>query len=121
MPDYFQALREQDLEEMVEEERVFLDDFNIQNMTERNLQSADRVLQDIALQNKNKRWTIIGEPYYQIYKNFDYWVRFNSQHSHEEKSMKLLLNLPLVPPQYHSMVKLISYKLRMKVGQKAEA
>ena len=37
LPDYYEALPEQELEEMVEEEKVFLHDFNSQNMTEKNL------------------------------------------------------------------------------------
>lgn len=37
IPDYFTALREQDLEEMVEEEKVLLQDFHIKNMTHTNL------------------------------------------------------------------------------------
>lgn len=37
VPDYFSALRAQDLEELVEEEKVLLQDFEVQGMNSRNL------------------------------------------------------------------------------------
>lgn len=37
IPDYFQALRQQDLEELIEEEQTFSEEFNIQNISHRNL------------------------------------------------------------------------------------
>ena len=55
-----------------------------------------------------QRKTITGEPYYQVYKNFDYWLKFNNQNSTEEKNVKLLLCMPLVPPEYHCCVSLMT-------------
>jgi len=80
IPPYFEALREQDLDEMVEEEKVFVYEFNSQNMTESNLHKADDILQRIAsngMEYRSRRKLLSGEPYYQIYKNFDYWLKFN--------------------------------------------
>ena len=61
---------------------------------------------------------ITGEPYYQIYKNFDYWLKFNNQNSSEEKNVKLLLCLPMIPQQYHGKIRLFNKKLG-KQSQKA--
>jgi hypothetical protein len=49
---------------------------------------------------------IIGEPYYQIFKNFDHWLAFNTTSSSEERQIKLLLSMPLVPQHIHQNVKL---------------
>merc|ERR1711957_185786 len=95
IPDYFQALRQQDLEELIEEEQTFYEEFNIQNISQRNLQKANNILQQ-GHQSNMERF-ITGEPYYQIYKNFDYWLKFNNQNSSEEKNVKLLLCLPMIP------------------------
>jgi hypothetical protein len=95
IPDYFQALRQQDLEELIEEEQTFYDEFNIQNISQKNLQKANNILQQ-GHQSNMERF-ITGEPYYQIYKNFDYWLKFNNQNSSEEKNVKLLLCLPMIP------------------------
>ena len=84
IPDYLWALREQDLEELVEEEQTFLYDFNVVNVDERTLRKAEDILhqgQDGgAYQTKEwaTRKTITGEPYYQVYKHFDYWLKFNN-------------------------------------------
>ena len=84
IPDYLWALREQDLEELVEEEQTFLYDFNVVNVDERTLRKAEDILQQGqdggAYQTKEwaTRKTITGEPYYQVYKHFDYWLEFNN-------------------------------------------
>jgi hypothetical protein len=52
---------------------------------------------------------VTGEPYYQVYKNFDYWLKFNNQNAMEEKNAKMLLSLPLVPSRYHKDIKLNSF------------
>ena len=44
IPSYFDALREPDLEELVEEEQTLAYDFGIQNMSEPNLAKADEIL-----------------------------------------------------------------------------
>ena len=44
IPSYFDALREPDLEELVEEEQTLAYDFGIQNMSESNLAKADEIL-----------------------------------------------------------------------------
>ena len=44
IPNYFDALREPDLEELVEEEQTLAYDFGIQNMSESNLAKADEIL-----------------------------------------------------------------------------
>ena len=41
VPNYYDALREQDLEELVEEEQTFVADFNTQNVSEFNLNLAE--------------------------------------------------------------------------------
>jgi hypothetical protein len=56
-------------------------------------------------QNEDERLTISGEPYYQAYKNFDYWLSFNNQNQREESNSKLLLNMPLIPPKFHSVIR----------------
>ena len=108
---------------MVEEEKVFLEDFQMQNMSETNLHKADDILQNIASQGgeyRSRRKLLSGEPYYQIYKNFDYWLKFNLKYAHEERNVKLLLSLPLVAPIYHKQVKLITHKLRRTAGKKED-
>ena len=45
-PDYFNSLREQDLEEMVEEEQTFVHDFKIQNISANNLSKAENILKN---------------------------------------------------------------------------
>jgi hypothetical protein len=47
IPSFFQALRQEDLEEMIEEEKVYVYDLNTQNMTEKNLHKADDVLEKL--------------------------------------------------------------------------
>jgi len=47
VPDYFECLREQDLEELVDEEQVFVYDFRIQNMDPENIEKAEYHLQRI--------------------------------------------------------------------------
>jgi hypothetical protein len=44
VPNYYDALREQDLEELVEEEQTFVADFNTQNVSEFNLNLAEQAL-----------------------------------------------------------------------------
>lgn len=53
---------------------------------------------------------ITGEPYYQVYKNFDYWLKFNNQNAMEERNVKLLLCLPLIPVRHHREIKLNSFQ-----------
>ena len=81
-PEYFSSLREQDLEELVDEELIFIQEFGVQNMNENNIQMASQTLIDLqkgGRRGPQRRKTLIsGEPYYQIYKNFDYWLRFNN-------------------------------------------
>lgn len=118
VPDYFSALRAQDLEELVEEEKVLLQDFEVQGMNSRNLQKAEDALLTALARGSGdsvqRRWTLTGEPYYQIYKNFDYWLQFNSQSAHEEKNVKLLLCLPCIPTSSHKQVRLMSTRLYQK-------
>ena len=75
-----------DLEELVEEEKILLFDFGILNMSEQILRKVDGIIS----KNKEADVTISGEPYYQVYKNFDFWLKFNTQFSNEEKNIKLL-------------------------------
>jgi len=66
VPDYFEALREQELEEMVDEEKMFLQELGSQNMSEKNLKIASNVLNDkfrMSTQDKNPSY-LHGEPYY---------------------------------------------------------
>ena len=89
-------------------------------MSEKNLQLASQTLIDQQRNSRKARRkvaVISGEPYYQIYKNFDYWLRFNNQNSNEEKSVKLLLCLPLIPPRYHAQIRLSSLRLRKRKEQ----
>jgi hypothetical protein len=44
IPSYFAALRELDLEELVEEEQTFAIDFGIQNISATNLEKAEEIL-----------------------------------------------------------------------------
>ena len=44
MPNYYDALREQDLQELVEEEQVFAIDYKTQNISEFNLNLAESAL-----------------------------------------------------------------------------
>lgn len=48
-----------------------------------------------------------------MYKNFDYWLKFNNQNAIEEKNVKLLLNMPLIPRRYHKDIKLVSKLLEL--------
>jgi len=82
VPNYYDALREQDLEELVEEEQTFVADFNTQNVSEFNLNLAEQALAQRQRESQYKQASnklyITGEPYYQVYKNFDYWLKFNN-------------------------------------------
>ena len=52
---------------MVEEEKVFLEDFQTQNMSEANLQKADDILQNIASHGgeyRSRKKLLSGEPYF---------------------------------------------------------
>lgn len=95
---YLESLREQDLNEIVEEEKVFLHDLQTQNMSESNLVKIDKILENLNLRSKAKRQVIQGEPYYSVYNNFDYWMRFNLAYLHEERNAKLLLQMPMIAP-----------------------
>lgn len=107
-PSFFEALRQADLEEMIEEEKVYVNELNTQNMSKANLEKADMALAQ-RQGPKSKQMVISGEPYYQIFKNFDHWLKFNLQYASEERNVKVLLNLPLVPPANHNQVKLVSH------------
>lgn len=99
MPNYYQMLRLQDLEEIIDEEYVYIDEFESKNMTGENLTRALRVLND-KLDNEgadDEQRHFAGEPYYQPHKNFTEWLNFNTTNAKEEKSIKLLLNMPLIP------------------------
>lgn len=116
VPDYFECLREQDLEELIDEEQVFVYDFRIQNMDPVNIEKAEYQLQKLyekkQLNQLNQSLLLQGEPYYQVYKNFDYWLKFNNQNSNEERQTKLLLSLPLIPRKYHDQITLLSKHYR---------
>ena len=79
-------------------------------MSESNLLKADEILTQTQKYPNNSRRPLVtqisGEPYYQIYKNFDYWLKFNNQNSLEERNVKLLLCLPLVPIKYHRQIRI---------------
>jgi hypothetical protein len=111
-PSYLEAIKEGDLEELIEEEKTYVYDLNTQNISEKNLHKADDILVSLRNGKKKRRVALSGEPYYQIYKNFDYWLKFNSKYSFEERNIKLLLNLPLISPTQHANVILISHRLR---------
>ena len=49
---------------------------------------------------------LFGEPYYQPFKIFDNWLMFNNSNYNEEKAIKILLNLPLIPVDKLHEVKL---------------
>lgn len=111
-PTFYEALRNEDLEEMIEEERVFIEDLKTQNMSEESLKKADTVLDGLLKHKPNKKRIIIsGEPYYQIHKNFDYWLKFNLNIASEERNVRVLLNLPLIHPSQHHAVNLVSHRI----------
>ena len=91
-------------------------------MNERSLRTAEDMLRQgqSGAAYRTKEWatrkTITGEPYYQVYKNFDYWLKFNNQNSMEEKNVKLLLCLPLIPPHYHDQITLGSDRRNRRGG-----
>jgi hypothetical protein len=68
----------------VEEEQTFLYDFNVLNVHEPLLVKAEDLLRkgQEGGAYRTKDWalrkTITGEPYYQVYKHFDYWLKFNN-------------------------------------------
>lgn len=82
IPNYYDALREQDLQELVEEEQTFAVDFKTQNVSEFNLNLAESALaqrqREASVKKLQFQQFITGEPYYQVYKNFDYWLKFNN-------------------------------------------
>jgi len=52
---------------MIDEEKVFLQEFSTQNMTEKNLQMADKILDEKLRRSasyKNDAKILVGEPYY---------------------------------------------------------
>ena len=74
---YIMCLKNYDIEELLEEERVFREQFYTTNMD-------PKVIEKIEQQKKTNSYssieqpTIQGEPYYQPFKNFDLWLKFNS-------------------------------------------
>mmetsp|Transcript_13109 Transcript_13109/g.20353 ORF Transcript_13109/g.20353 Transcript_13109/m.20353 type:complete len:298 (+) Transcript_13109:380-1273(+) len=103
LPDYMNALKEQDLEEMMEEEFTYVNEFGVNNISNEHVLKGEQILtakmQSATLEQD--RVTLFGEPYYQCFKVFDNWLRFNSTNNKEEKNIKLLLNLPMIPERYH--------------------
>ena len=100
------------MQELVEEEQTFAIDFKTQNVSEFNLNLAESALaqrqNEASIKKLSQQQFITGEPYYQVYKNFDYWLKFNNQNSQEERNVKLLLCLPLIPHHLHNNIKLVS-------------
>ena len=62
--------------------------------------------------------TLFGEPYYQSFKIFENWLSFNNSNINEEKNVKLLLNLPLVPQHKLSEVKIAHPNKKLYLKQK---
>lgn len=87
-------------------------DFKTQNVSEFNLNLAESALaqrqREASVKKLQYQQFITGEPYYQVYKNFDYWLKFNNQNAMEERNVKLLLCLPLIPERHHRDIKLVS-------------
>jgi len=108
LPDYFDAIKEQDLEEFVEEERTYSNEFRINNISPDQLAKAEEALnarrQGASLDPEGV--SLFGEPYYQPIKVFENWLHFNCSSNREERSIKLLLNLPMIPPNKQASVKL---------------
>ena len=100
---YLESLKEYDIDEMIEEEKVFREIFYTANMDIKTLEQAKRIGNKKA---QEMQPFIQGEPYFQPFKNFDLWLRFNSQSPQEERNVKLLLNMPMIPRRYHKLVKL---------------
>lgn len=65
IPDYFQALRPEDLEELVDEEHIFADEYKIRNLTARNMEKAEQIVsQNHYMKPDSTSRFITGEPYY---------------------------------------------------------
>ena len=117
-------LRIQDLKEMIEEEDVYVNEFDTFNMNKKNIDRAEAIYQDrmAALSEGHEEigMTLIGEPYYQPHKNFEQWLYFNSSTAKEEKNMKLLLNLPIIPQKQHANIDLVYPHQKYYVKQKIQ-
>ena len=87
-------------------------------MSQRNLEKAEAYLGQTAKFSRRTSLPqyISGEPYYQVYKNFDYWLNFNNQNSLEERNVKLLLCLPLIPVRFHQQIKLHTNRNKKKAA-----
>ena len=68
LPNFYEMLRIQDLKEMIEEEYVYVNEFNTYNMNKRNINRAESIYQDRmnALNEGHEEipLTLVGEPYY---------------------------------------------------------
>jgi hypothetical protein len=65
------------VDELLEEERVFRDQFYTQNMELKIIKKIEQSKEDGAAYAYEVP-SIQGEPYYQAFKNFDLWLKFNS-------------------------------------------
>lgn len=72
---------------MIDEEKTYKE-FGVKTI---NLKQAES-----HLRKQPQEFSLFGEPYYQPFKIFEYWLHFNNSNYNEEKSIKLLLNLPLI-------------------------
>lgn len=95
LPDFFSAMKPSDLEEMLEEEKIY-QELGVKNV------DLKRIVKKPELEI-----SLFGEPYYQPFKIFENWLIFNHQNYNEEKNIKLLLNLPLIPERKIDQVKLV--------------
>jgi len=107
-------LKEQDLRDLIEEEKILMTTFDVQSMKSQNLQRAEAELKkryqkmNYKFQTKPQKY-ISDDPYYQVHKNFEFWLKFNSKTTREEINTMLLLCLPLIPPYLHKKVYLNHY------------
>lgn len=133
MPDYFQALKNHDAEEFIDEEYEFRK-LGFRNLEEDVLHRFKEIAeQDISSkssedeegnkdvkvfptlkrrsQQSSDKSKMVGNPCYNVFSAMDYQMEFNNQNLQDEMNTKLLLMLPMIPKENLYMIKLNHLKL----------
>ena len=118
MPNFFDTLRETDIEDYIDDENDFAE-VGHEHLSEQAISNFKRELNERKTGNKFESiktgstglpkledFVMIGDPRYQAYGCIDYQIAFNATDNEEKKQLKYLMNLPLIPPSQLHKVKL---------------
>ena len=134
MPDYFQALKNHDAEEFIDEEYEFrklgyksleedvlhkFKEIADQDISSRSSDEEEDHKKDVKVfptlkrrsQQSSDKSKMVGNPCYNVFSAMDYQMEFNNQNLQDEMNTKLLLMLPMIPRENLHMIKLNHLKL----------